>query len=138
MTRRRLPRWLVTAILPPVLFVAVCAFICLLPVILPLLALTQAIDERRKRMAASGQDCVICGARLGTAAITLGDAAWRAQMAAEPYQGGYRRIVRRLHALCPGCGAHYEWQPDRRCFTITPVGEPATAVLDPTAAPQME
>lgn len=91
-------------------------FVVCLPAIIPALAVSQWRDDRRLRAAARVFACLDCGAVIGDKAIRLAEAAWsqhRACMHAENsgvlFKHSRRRIVRRLHAICPRCGARYRF-----------------------------
>lgn len=105
----------------------------LLPVIAPLVALTEWLARQRKRAVASRTACLRCGQVLGAAAVEKGDEVWAAEMRArsDAFPGvRFRpRIVRSLHAVCTKCGARYRYDEEARAF------HPAPDVLPETMEP---
>ena len=91
-----------------------------LPVILPFLAWDQKRTRRRQLLALARHPCVVCGSSLDYRALDLADATWTSRVAA--MQAGrphvMLRLVRRLHAVCPACGAEYEWDEASRSFLV--------------------
>jgi hypothetical protein len=98
------------------------AFVVFLPVILPVVAVLHALEHRRMHAAARKFACLSCGSYLGGEAIRLADEAWRQSFAdAQANNPGLRfrrkpRIVRHLHAICPHCGARYEFARPEKTF----------------------
>jgi hypothetical protein len=93
------------------------------PIIIPIVAFSQWRELRRMRAAARDFACLNCGQRLGEEAITLGDEAWARKMA--EHEGPWiedvgLRMVRQLHAVCPHCGAQYEYVREKRTFVPAP------------------
>lgn len=100
------------------------ALIAALPLILPAAAVLHSLDCWRMRGAARRFTCLSCGTRLGREAIRLADDAWARELAerqaASPgalFRHGLARIIRHLYAICPHCGARYDF--DRRGGTFT-------------------
>lgn len=89
-----------------------------LPAILPFLVLDQKRTRRRQLLALAGQPCAVCGSSLDHRALELADATWASQVAAMRAERPHvmLRLVRRLHAVCPACGAEYEWDGASRLF----------------------
>ncbi len=96
---------------------ALMALLVALPILLPILAVDQAITRRRKLAALAAAPCAVCGSSLSPDALELADAAWGPAQAVHPTVR-LRRMVRRLHAICPACGARYEWGGARRQFHL--------------------
>jgi len=62
--------------------------------------------RRRLRRAALGSACTRCGAALGQEALLRADVAWQSWVAKWlETNPGTPRLVRRLWAVCPACGA---------------------------------
>lgn len=89
-----------------------------LPVILPFLVLDQRRTRRRQLLALAGQPCAVCGSSLDHRALELADATWASRVAAMRAEHPHAmfRLARRLHAVCPACGAEYEWVEARKLF----------------------
>ena len=96
---------------------ALMALLVALPILIPLLAVDQAVTRRRKLAALAAAPCAVCGSSLSPDALDLADAAWRSTPTVQPAMR-LRRVVRRLHAICPACGARYEWDGARRQFHL--------------------
>lgn len=94
--------------------------VVLLPVIIPFLAFTQWRDGKRLRALARDFTCLQCGKVMGEQAVALGDAFWRDHMATlQATSPTIRfRVVRTVHAVCPHCGAKYQFMDDNR--TLVP------------------
>jgi hypothetical protein len=97
--------------------------VILLPVILPVVAILHALDHRRMRAAASKFACLSCGSILGGEALRLAGEAWRRDMSGVEAQNPgalslrrSSRIVRHLYAICPRCGARYDYIYRERTF----------------------
>jgi hypothetical protein len=117
------PRWFYLGF---VLFAIV--FVVLLPVILPAIAILDAIDRWRMRAAARKFACLACGSYIGGEAIRLGEEAWQQSVRdRQAHRPGVRylrrapRTVRHLYAICPRCGARYDY--DRRARIFVALGE---------------
>jgi hypothetical protein len=87
-----------------------------LPIILPVVAVLQILHYRRMRAAARKFACLSCGSYLGSEAIRLADEAWqryfsdkRAHNPDVRFRTGIPRIVRQFRAICPHCGARYDF-----------------------------
>ena len=106
----------------PLAVIAVLLVLFTFPVSLPLIALLNALDRRRLRVAAAAADCVRCGHRLGPEALGAADEAWMAEMADmhRRYPHGTVRVVRRIHAVCTSCGARYGWDERDRALELLP------------------
>lgn len=105
--------------------VAGTVVVFLLPVIAPLIVLSERLHQRRKRAVASRTACVRCGRILGPAAVDRGDEVWTAEMRARfDAHPGLRlvraRIVRTLYAVCLACGARYSYDEKTRMFHPAP------------------
>ena len=89
-----------------------------LPVIVPFLVLDQKRTRRRQLLALTRRPCVVCGGSLDHRALDLAEATWTSRVAAmhEERPNVMFRLVRRLHAVCPACGAEYEWDEASRLF----------------------
>ena len=99
------------------------ALLVFLPIILPVVGVLEALDQRRMRSAARNFACLSCGSCLGSEAIRLADEAWRQyfsdKRASNPrvyLRTAKLRIVRHLRAICPHCGARYEFIHRGRTF----------------------
>ena len=94
----------------------------LLPILLPLVTVLIAIDNRRKARAAEAFACVLCGKILGRAGLARGDAAWAEHFSAigraRPYSK--LRVVRDMHAICPRCNQRYRYDLQARTFRPLP------------------
>ncbi|MGI4939554.1 MAG: hypothetical protein ACRYHQ_03115 [Janthinobacterium lividum] len=88
-----------------------------LPVLIPVLAVDQAVTRRRKLAALASTCCAVCGSSLPPDALDLADATWGSGGTARSTMR-LRRVVRRLHAVCPACGAGYEWDGAHRRFRL--------------------
>ncbi len=97
----------------------------LLPVVLPVVAVLEARDRRRRVRAAEAFSCLRCGQILGREGLERGDAAWREHFAAlqRRYPHHFLRVVRDVHAVCPHCGARYGFDKDARTFRLLPAPE---------------
>lgn len=101
------------------LMVAAAALALMLPVIIPAVALMSWRDTVRLKRLARQTSCRNCGGLLGDEAIERGEAAWRERMSElhwRPEWGIRRRVVRDIHAVCPCCGAGYEFIEKTRQF----------------------
>ncbi|MGI4946742.1 MAG: hypothetical protein ACRYHQ_40325 [Janthinobacterium lividum] len=96
---------------------ALMALLVALPILIPILAVDQAVTRRRKLAALAAAPCAVCGSSLSPDALDLADAGWGPAQAAQPTMR-LRRVVRRLHAICPVCGARYEWDGACRQFHL--------------------
>ena len=107
----------------PVAVLAVLLTLVTLPVSLPLIALSIRLEERRRRAVACVMRCARCDGVLGPASLDAGDAAWGAELADMRCQfpHGFRRVVRRVFAVCPSCKAEYGW--DGRVLVLLPEDE---------------
>jgi hypothetical protein len=83
--------------------------IVLLPAIIPLVGLSHSVYRRRLIAAARALACLSCGAVLGLESIRLADAAWDAHTRElrVKHPTIRFRVVLRVHAICPVCGAQY-------------------------------
>ncbi len=88
-----------------------------LPILMPFLAVDQAVTRRSKLAVLAAMSCAVCGSSLHSDALALADAACGPPRAAQPILR-LRRVVRRLHAICPACNAGYEWDAARRRFQL--------------------
>lgn len=97
----------------------------LLPVLLPVVAVLDAVYRWRKTQDAERFACVCCGQILGREGLKQGDAAWAehftALQRAHPY--AKLRVVRHVYAVCPRCGTHYDH--DEKAHTFRPTPAPA-------------
>jgi len=92
-----------------------------LPVIIPVVALLDRAYRRRMRAAACAFTCLSCGSILGLESIRLADAAWSEHLRGlqAKYPWTRFRLVRRVHAICPACGARYTFLERERTFVRT-------------------
>jgi hypothetical protein len=111
-------RWLGLAIALMGAVLVIC-----LPVILPVIAILQALYYWRMRAAAGKFTCLSCGSYLGSEAIRLADEAWTQFLSGKGANNpGVRflrrkpRTVRHLRAICPLCGARYDFAERERTF----------------------
>jgi hypothetical protein len=95
-----------------------------LPVIIPVVALLDHIYRKRLRAAACAFACLSCGGILGLEAIRLADAQWEEHLRdlREKYPSIRFRLVRHVHAICPGCGVRYAFLERERTFVETDAG----------------
>ncbi len=97
---------------------AIVLLVALLPVVLPTVAVLEALDMRRRKSDAQRFSCLSCGATLGSESLRLADAAWRAEV--DPLQrdrpGVRFRTARDLDAICPNCGQQYRYLKNERAF----------------------
>jgi predicted RNA-binding Zn-ribbon protein involved in translation (DUF1610 family) len=95
-------------------------FILLLPVIIPVAGLQNAVYKRRLLKAANAFACVNCGRILGPDALCRADEVWsehvRELMRQNP--GMRFRMIRTVHAICPGCGTRYTFREKERTFSV--------------------
>lgn len=103
--------------------------VVLLPVIIPVLAVDQWLYNRRLLAAARRFTCPACGSVIGEEAVRLANKAWDQHYSEEHPEGtGFlvehrrRRIVRSLRAICPSCGARYDFNKRGRTFTAIGAG----------------
>ena len=91
-----------------------------LPVIVPFLVLDEKRTRRRQLLALARRPCAVCSSSLDCRALDLADATWTNWVAAMQAERPYVmfRLVRRLHAVCPACGAEYEWDEASRSFLV--------------------
>ena len=98
--------------------IAFCvAGILLMPIWFPFAISFARRYERRIREAAEDARCTACGMVLGGEALRLADAEWDRFMENlhRKNPGGRYRLVRTTHAICPKCGARYDFaEADRR------------------------
>lgn len=109
---RRIAR---TAAIAVVVAAAVPLLAVLLPAIVTAAAFSHHRDVRRMTAVASRWRCRSCGTVLGAEAVRRADAAW-ARHLGERLPLGRLRMVRLVHAICPGCGARYRWLRRERAF----------------------
>jgi hypothetical protein len=97
--------------LPMAISTLVVAFFLLLPLWIPLVALTHARDQKRMYAAVEGFRCIGCGAILGRVSIERADDEWGRYMdELHRRNPGYRfRVERRVHAICTECGKSYRF-----------------------------
>ncbi len=99
-----------------------------LPVALPVVMVLATLDQRRIRAAARNFICLSCDSRLGKEALQLGHKAWERHLseirADNPglllHVWRERRVIRPFRAICPHCGAHYNYVERERTFV--PIG----------------
>ena len=105
--------------------VVVLVFLLTLPVTGPLLAVSEARADRRKRAAAVGWPCGRCGAPLGLPALERADAVFAAYVHTAFEDGGAlrMRMVRELDACCPTCDAGHRWDRSTHAFVLLPARE---------------
>jgi hypothetical protein len=115
-------------------------FVVLLPITLPVIAVLDALDQRRMRTAANTFACLSCGSILGGEALKLADEAWRQSFIdMHSRSPGFRllrrspRIVRHLYAICPRCGARFDYVHRQRTFVTLGKGERGGALIDALA-----
>ena len=94
---------------------AVAALVLALPVLIVLLSMDQAITRRRQLAVLTSTGCIACGSPLNPDALDVADKVWRSEHVELPGMR-LRRMIRRLHAICPACGARYEWDGTQRQF----------------------
>jgi hypothetical protein len=92
-------------------FVFGAAFVALLPFMLPVAAIQSQLHTRRLLKLVSDFVCLTCGTRLGAEALRLADERWATTIADRQakYPGVKYRLVRDMHAVCPGCGCEYTY-----------------------------
>ena len=98
----------------------VFGFVLFMPLWIPASFVIQAIYYRRLRKAANSFACVRCGKVLGVEALAQADEAWsehvRELMRLHP--GVMFRLVRTVHAICPGCGTKYTFREHAHTFVV--------------------
>lgn len=89
-----------------------------LPILLPIGAVLQALNVRRRRRLAARFPCLGCGEVLGRAALDQSDAAWKAHVADlwREHPGIRFRLAREVDAICTRCGATYRYDEDGRRY----------------------
>jgi predicted RNA-binding Zn-ribbon protein involved in translation (DUF1610 family) len=107
----------------PAVILAGLLLVVFLPVILPIVAIDHWLSQRRILAKARVFTCPACGAVIGVEAIRLAEEAWGSHMAEMHRENpGMRlrrspqRIVRHLHAICPHCGARYQFIKREKAF----------------------
>lgn len=91
------------------------------PITLPVLAASEALRKRRMRSVADTTACQQCGELLTREAIKLADlkvAAEFAEMRAEFPHSRFRLADRKMWAICPTCGATYDWNKRDKMFLL--------------------
>jgi predicted RNA-binding Zn-ribbon protein involved in translation (DUF1610 family) len=99
-------------------------FILLSPVLIPIAGIAHQRDIKRMRELARTFICLNCGKVLGKEAIGLGDEAWSRHIDEVLKQCPPRtrlRVVRTVHAVCPHCGALYQYIDKARSFAPSPM-----------------
>jgi hypothetical protein len=104
--------------LPASIFIFAIAFILLLPLWIPLVALIHARYQKRMYTVAEGFRCHVCGVVLGRASIEQADDEWGKYFDGLHRQNpGYRfRIERTVHAICTECGQSYRFCEKTNAF----------------------
>jgi predicted RNA-binding Zn-ribbon protein involved in translation (DUF1610 family) len=96
-----------------------------MPLWIPILVALDVVGKRRLRAAAASFACANCGRTLGVDAVTLSDKEWQefVRTLIRENPGMRYRLVRTVHAICPGCGARYTFRESDRTFVVehTPV-----------------
>jgi hypothetical protein len=105
----------------PFVALHVFIFIAALPVTIPLVSILVAIDEKHLKAAAASTHCARCGLTLGAAAVQKADKTHAAHMAtmmngSRLYR--FRRVERRLYAVCTSCGAEFGYDQKHRSFYL--------------------
>jgi len=111
------------------IFIGFPLLLICLPVLLPLAAGLEKRRKKRLRAAAIATRCTRCGSCLGIAALELSDADWNSFLARVP-SSGLRirpRVVRRVHARCPQCGAEYAFDEKAGLLRLRNVGTEGSA-----------
>ncbi len=105
----------------PLVALLAIIFMVALPVIIPLITLLAALDERHRKSAAASTRCIRCGLILGIAAVEKADemyAAYVAVIKSKSWPSRVRLVERRLHAVCTGCGAQFGYNGKHRSFYV--------------------
>ncbi len=102
----------------PVTIICMVAGTMLLPVLLPIAWMEQALEKRRMQVAARKTICVKCGCLLTDESLTRAVALWSAYM--EKLQRDHPavmfRVVRPSDAVCTACEQEYKWTSEMRVF----------------------
>lgn len=90
-------------------FLSMPVLLLSLPVMLPIVAILQAREQRQRQRVAQRSVCVRCGATLGAESLGRADRAWQEEWAErrKRYPHVKWRVIRRVWAVCGGCGAGY-------------------------------
>ena len=104
-----------------VVVLVVLVLLLALLILLPVLAFLAGRDRKRLCTAAEATPCARCGRSLGFAAVEAADAAWAAFFAGMLARHLRPRVIRRLLARCPSCGAGHGWDERRRVLHLLPV-----------------
>ncbi len=107
-------------LLLPFVMLAVLLMLLALPVILPLASALAKRDRRRLCEAAEATPCGRCGQPLGLVAVELAEADRDASLEGMMEQGLRPRVVRRVLARCPSCGAGHGWDEHQPVLHLLP------------------
>jgi hypothetical protein len=107
--------------------VSMVLLILLLPAIVPVVGLSHRLYRKRLRAAARALACLSCGVVLGLESVRLADAAWDGHMRElrAKHPTIRFRVVRRVHAICPECDAHYTFLERDRASVLASMSPPA-------------
>jgi hypothetical protein len=100
--------------------------IVLFPLYIPIVSYLVRRDEKRKLALAERFICPQCRQVLGAEALRLADERWAEHMTElhRRWPEAVRwRIVRTLDAICPHCGAQYQFAPKEIAFAPTRLHE---------------
>jgi hypothetical protein len=100
--------------IPLLLLIIVIVF----PVAIPIAIVLHMRDRLRMRAAAERTRCECCGAPLAIASLRRANTEWAKRAAALQHAWSIMRLrlIRRVWAICPACGAEYDY--DTRADTF--------------------
>jgi hypothetical protein len=101
--------------------------VVLFPLYIPIVGYLVRRDEKRKLALAERFPCSQCRRVLGAEALRLADERWARHMTElhrRSPEGVRFRVVRTLDAICPDCGAQYQFLPKTLTFVPTRLDEP--------------
>ena len=104
------------------MFLLIAGGLLALPILLPLAMIGHLRSQLRLRKLVGQFLCVACGAKLGINALRIADQRWAEEVrriqAVSP-RAKIVRMIRRLHAVCPGCGCEYTYLEKRHTLVKT-------------------
>ena len=107
-------------LLLPFVILAVVLLLLALPILLPLASARAERDRRRLCETAEVTPCGRCGQPLGLAAVEAAETAWDAFLKGMMEHGLRPRVIRRLFARCPACGAGHGADEHYRVLHLLP------------------
>lgn len=94
------------------------AFVLILPLLIPCAIISNWLYLRRLRSAAEAELCPLCRHPLGIEALLESDKQWDAHVSElrRTHPGVRLRLIRRHHAVCPGCHACLRFVDSAKSF----------------------